>query len=149
MNDITVVRDLAGRQIAMVRVQVDDERHLLLTPVQRFRSGLLHYYFQEGGREVFVAAGDICIRGELRTSMDGTTRIWVLKLKGAETPAQPDAVGDGERTVASPPCSPGARSHRTRQLRNPLVPFRRDFELRLIGESEHVDCTTPCRPGRS
>jgi hypothetical protein len=100
MNDIVVIRDLAGRQIAMVRVKVEDERHLLLTPIQLFRPGLLHYYLQEGGREVLVAAGDICMRGELRTFVDGTTRIWVLRLKGAETPAQPVAVGDRGRTVA-------------------------------------------------
>lgn len=100
MDNIVVVRDLAGRQIAMVRVHVGGERHLLLAPVQRFRPGLLHYYFQEGGREVLVAAGDICMRGELRTYMDGTTRVWVLRLKGAETAAQPVAMGETDRTVA-------------------------------------------------
>ena len=100
MNNIVVIRDLAGREIAMVRVQVDDERHLLLTPVQRFRHGLLRYYFQEGGREVLVAAGDVCMRGGLRTYVEGTTRVWVLRLKGAETSAQPVAVGDRGRTVA-------------------------------------------------
>jgi hypothetical protein len=100
MDDIAVVRDLAGRQIAMVRVQVDDERHLLLTPVQRFRHGLLRYYFQEGGREVLVAVGDVCMRGGLRTYMEGATRIWVLKLKGAETASQAIPTDDANRTVA-------------------------------------------------
>lgn len=93
MDDIVVVRDLAGRQIAIVGVHVDNDRQLLLTPTQRFRHGLLRYYFQEGGREVLVATGDICLRGGLRTYMDGTRRIWVLMLRGVET-------ADADRTVA-------------------------------------------------
>ena len=84
----------------MVREWADDERHLLLTPVQRFRHGLLRYYFQERGREVLVAVGDICMRGGLRTYLDGTTRIWVLMVKGAEAAAQTTPRRDADRTVA-------------------------------------------------